>query len=179
MIIIFALLAALASHSAQMSDMARCEAAIAPFEQLAERLDTELACFTDFTVDTVGWESEAAGLYFAEDVGQHSLAAIRIHGADQLYYGDVAAHELGHAWQARVLGHDGIDWVQDALGLDREGHADVFAYSLGYWRDYGNGWRHPQGVPAHDLILKMRAASLLPAADAVHSDRTITNPEGL
>ena len=166
------------AQGVQADDMARCEAALVPFAALAEGLETGLECVDVFTLDGAVYVSEAAGLYFAEDIGRDSLAAVRVHGADKLYYGDVAAHELGHAWQSQVLGQAGIDLVMDIYGLDREAHADVIAYSLGYWRDYGNGWRHPQGPPTQDQITEMRAHGLIPAAGSVHSDRTITNPEG-
>lgn len=94
--------------------------------------------------------------------------------ASQLpYYREVLAHELGHAWEHRLSDLDRRR-IQEVLGwpgvgswspAENEAFADVYALAVGYWTDYGDGWRHPPalGQPTSFHLRQLRAEGLLPA----------------
>lgn len=141
------------------SDAANCAQAVQDLAPLVG--DVPVLCAA--TPHTEGY----GGLYDGHLVRLYPLAS------EVAYYREVLAHELGHAWDWSLSGAE-LYQVQEVLGwpglsswspAEAEAFADVYALAVGYWTDYGDGWRHPPalGRPSAHALAELQIRGLLPA----------------
>lgn len=147
------------------ADAAGCWQAVAAVAEHAD-LNVAVRCqqSTPF-IDAAGWWDET------------SATMTVVYGypmASELYVSEVVAHELGHAYDSLYVLPDDEPEIVAVLGWpawDGEAYADVFALSLGWWGDYGDGWRHPAHPKPNDLqIEQLRTAGHLPTMRQTESE---------
>ena len=141
---ILRLIQALWGHP-DVQELAECQEAIF-YVQGAAPVGTSVECVPrgGYEVTASGFDgNQYAGVYFSvEDVA--TIHAYHPNNSPS-YYREVAAHEIGHAVAMRLTPLERLG-VIEAMGWeawDGEQFADLYALQLGFWSDYGDGWRHP------------------------------------
>ena len=133
-----------------------CNIAVQPFAEISHELNTPMVCL--FSGGLIS--SDYAGFY------NGNVIILTAEGVEFSYYAEVAAHEIGHAYDFTNLTDTERDAVVEAMGWEQwdvEHYADVVAFSLGYWADYGDGWRHAGEAPTEAQIQALLAADLIPS----------------
>lgn len=136
-------------------DEARCWESVAMFQEEALEMGTAISCIAAPYGEATGW----AGLYSG------TITVISWPGTEVSYYREVVAHELGHAYDARVLTSEIRLEAMAVLGWaqwDMEHYADLYAFQRGLWADYGDGWRHDGGIPTPEVLDALVALGALP-----------------
>lgn len=138
-------------HGWLTAEGARCWESIARLQSFAQALGVPLVCE----------ETERGGGIY------NGVAVVKVTEdyVEPDYYLEVAAHELGHAWDFTRFNEWDRKMVATALGwesFDVEAWADIFSQGIGCWRDQGTGWRQAYGFATADQLETLRIVGLLP-----------------